>query len=118
MQPIFVALDLEATGMDPTRHEIVEVALVAFTADAIVDRFASLARPSGRLSLDIATLTGLDPAALEAAPEWSEIAPAVRRFLAGRPLVGQSPQFDLAMLAAAGVNHQGPVYDTYELAAL
>ncbi|HEU5430439.1 MAG TPA: helicase C-terminal domain-containing protein [Thermomicrobiales bacterium] len=118
MQQIFVALDLEATGMDPTRHEIIEVALVAFTSDAIVDRFSSLVRPAGRLSLDIATLTGLAADELETAPTWDEVAPAVRRFLAGRPVVGQSPQFDLGMLAAAGVSHAGPVYDTYELAAL
>ncbi|HEX5499627.1 MAG TPA: 3'-5' exonuclease, partial [Thermomicrobiales bacterium] len=100
MPQIFVALDLEATGMDPTRHEIIEVALVAFTSDAIIDRFSSLVRPAGRLSLDIATLTGLAPDELEAAPPWDDVAPAVRRFLAGRPVVGQSPQFDLAMLAA------------------
>ena len=45
MHNVFVALDLEATGMDPTRHEIIEVALAAFTSDAIIDRFARWSAP-------------------------------------------------------------------------
>lgn len=118
MSEVFVAVDVEATGMDPSRHEIIEVALVAFTAEAVVDEFQTLVRPRGRLSLDIATLTGIGAAELDVAPEWSAVAGPVRRFIAGRPIVGQSPDLDLAMLASAGVEHRGLVYDTHELAAL
>ena len=118
MSEVFVAVDVEATGMDPSRHEIIEVALVAFTVDAVVDVLQTLVRPRGRLSLDIATLTGISATELDAAPEWSAVAGPVRRFISGRPVVGQSPDFDLAMLTAAGVEHRGLVYDTHELAAL
>jgi DNA polymerase-3 subunit epsilon/ATP-dependent DNA helicase DinG len=114
----FVALDVEGTGMDPARHEIIEVAAVAFDRERVVDRLTTLVKPRGRVSLDIAVLTGIDPAALQAAPTFGEVAPRLRRFIAGRALVGQSIGFDLAMLHAAGLELPNPVYDTYELATL
>lgn len=114
----FVALDVEGTGMDPARHEIIEIAAVQFDRDRIIDRFSSLIRPSGRISLDIAVLTGIDPDELEGAPGLGQVAPAFRRFMAGHPIVGQSVEFDLRMLEAGGIILSNPVYDTYDLATL
>jgi len=114
----YVALDLEATGMDPSRHEIIEVAAVVFGRQGELERFDSLVRPRGRLSLDIAALTGIDPSALASAPTFGEIAPRLRRLLAGRPIVGQSVWMDVSMLDAAGIVLPNPSYDTFELATL
>ncbi len=114
----FVALDIEATGMDPARHEIIEVALVVFDRERVVERFDSLVRPRGRLSLDIAALTGIGERELAEAPTFGEVAPRLRRLLAGRPIVGQSVWMDVAMLDAAGVVLPNPTYDTYDLATL
>lgn len=118
MSETYVALDVEATGMDPARHEIIEVALVVFSREAELETFQTLIRPSGRISLDIMTLTGIGTDELAAAPSFGEVAPRLRRHLAGRPLVGQSGWMDVAMLEAAGLVVTNPVYDTYELATL
>lgn len=104
--------------MDPARHEIIEIAAVLFDRNQIIDRYTTLVQPAGRISLDIAVLTGIDQAELEAAPTLGEVAPALRRFVAGRPIVGQSVEFDLRMLESGGVVLTNPVYDTYELATL
>jgi DNA polymerase-3 subunit epsilon/ATP-dependent DNA helicase DinG len=104
--------------MDPARHEIIEVALVLFDADKILERYSSLVRPRGRLSLDIAALTGIHADELAAAPTFGEVAPKLRQFVAGRPTVGQSIWMDLAMLEGAGVVLPNARYDTYELATL
>lgn len=114
----FVALDLEATGMDSSRHEIIEIALVLFDSERIIERYSSLVRPRGRLSLDIAALTGIQADELAAAPTVGEVMPHVRRFVAGRPIVGQSVWMDLAMLEAAGMVVPNARYDTYELATI
>lgn len=114
----FVALDLEATGMDPARHEIIEVALVVFDRDGERERFSSLIRPRARLSLDISALTGIAPADVAAAPSFQEVAPTLRRLVAGWPVVGQSAEMDLAMLEAAGLSLRNPIYDTHQLATL
>jgi predicted DnaQ family exonuclease/DinG family helicase len=112
----FAALDLEATGMDPARHEIIEVGVIVFTRTGEVDRFESLIRPSRPISLDIQRLTGITPAELKEAPTIQEAASDIRRLVAGRPIVGQSIELDLAMLNAAGVSISSPLVDTYELA--
>ncbi|CAA9526546.1 MAG: DinG family ATP-dependent helicase YoaA [uncultured Thermomicrobiales bacterium] len=104
--------------MDPARGEIVEIAVVVFDRERELDRFSSLVRPRGALSLDIATRTGIDPAGLKDAPAFAEIAPALRRLLAGRPIIGHSVGLDVAMLDAAGMVLPNAVYDTYHLATL
>ena len=114
----FVALDIEATGMDPARHEIIEIAVVVFGREGERERFSSLVRPRARLSLDISALTGIAPAELEAAPRFTDIASTVRKLAAGRPIVGQSVGMDLAMVEAAGLSLRAPVYDTHHLATL
>jgi ATP-dependent DNA helicase DinG len=114
----FVALDIEATGMDPARHEVIEVAAVVFTREREIDRFTSLVRPRARLSLDAVSLTGIVPDELRSAPTLSEVGGTIRRLAAGRPVVGHSIDMDVAMLSAGGVALAGPQYDTHQIASL
>ena len=114
----FVALDVEATGMDPDRHEVIEVAVVVSSPTEPLERYATLVRPRRPLSLDISALTGISAADLNGAPDMAEVAPRLRRLLAGRPIVGHSVAMDVAMLGAAGITLPNPVYDTYQLATL
>lgn len=118
MTDTFVALDVEATGMDPGRHEIIEVAVVVSSPVETLERFSSLVRPRGAVSLDILSLTGIDRGELEAAPTMEQVAPRLRRLLAGRSIVGHSVAMDVAMLDAGGLVLPNPIYDTYQLATL
>ncbi len=118
MSDQFAALDIEATGMDPSRHDVIEVAVVVFSREREIDRFASLVRPRGRLSLDMAGLTGINPRDLQAAPAIDQLASVLRRMTAGRPIVGHSVELDIAMLDAAGVSLPSVIYDTHLLATL
>lgn len=104
--------------MDPVRHDVIEVAFVVFSRDRELERFTSLVRPKGRMSLDIATLTGIAPTELQKAPRLSEIEPTMRRLVAGRPIVGHSIEMDIAMLQGGGVAIPGPFYDTHQIATL
>ncbi|MFL5761545.1 MAG: helicase C-terminal domain-containing protein [Thermomicrobiales bacterium] len=112
----FAALDLEATGMDPARHEIIEIAVIVFTRTSEIERFETLIRPRAALPLDIQRLTGITPAEVKGAPTMDEAASRIRRLVAGRAIVGQSIEMDLAMLDAAGVRISSPLIDTFELA--
>ncbi|MEA2528837.1 MAG: ATP-dependent helicase DinG [Thermomicrobiales bacterium] len=118
MDDQYAALDVEATGMDPVRHEVIEVAVVVFSRERELDRFTSLVRPRARVSLDSATLTGITHEELRGAPPLSEIGATVRRLTAGRPVVGHSIDMDLAMLTAGGVSIASPQYDTHQIATL
>jgi Rad3-related DNA helicases len=115
---IFVALDVETTGLEVGVDEIIEVAAVKFRGDEVLETFQRLVAPRQTLPLKITRLTGITPADLEHAPRFSAVAPDLVRFLQNYPIIGHSINFDLAMLRAQGMSFTQPCYDTFELATL
>ena len=118
MPRIYVALDIEATGMDPERDEIIEVAALKFRDEEVLERFETLVQPRRPLPLAVSSLTGLTMRDLRRAPSFGQIAPRLRQFVRNYPIVGQSPEYDLQMLAAHGLELRNPVYDTFRLATI
>lgn len=116
--PVYVALDLETTGLDPEHDEIIEVGAVRFTEDRVLDTYQTFVNPRRPLSARIQRLTGIRPDDLERAPSFAAIAREVEAFIGSDPVVGQNVRFDLEFLARRGVVARGPAYDTRDLAAL
>lgn len=85
-----IFLDLETTGLDATRDEIIEIAMVPFTFSRdgrifdIGDAFTALREPSVPISPEITALTGIDAAMV--AGKTIDIA-AMRLMAAGAVLV-------------------------------
>ncbi|RPF42818.1 DNA polymerase-3 subunit epsilon/ATP-dependent DNA helicase DinG [Thermodesulfitimonas autotrophica] len=115
---LYVALDVETTGLDRTRDEIVEVGLCRIENGAITARFSSLVRPEGPIPLRVKRLTGIDAAALREAPPWREIAPSVAAFIGDLPVVGHCVDFDAAFLERYLGQPLAHRLDTCELARL
>ena len=118
MADTLVALDIEATGMDPARDEVIEIGAVKFRGQKVVDCFETFVRPRGQISLGIRSLTGLSNEELRSAPFFSVVSPKLRDFIRNAPIVGQSVGMDLDMLAAAGLGFANVRYDTFELATI
>lgn len=114
----YVAVDVEATGMQAGRDEILEIGVVTFNADGIGETYTTLVRPSRPVPLDIVRLTGIDDAALADAPPFSAVLPRIGELIADRPIVGHSVQFDVAMLRAAGLAADNGQVDTHQLASV
>ncbi|NTW97796.1 MAG: DNA polymerase III subunit epsilon, partial [Oscillochloris sp.] len=115
---IFVALDVETTGLQAGVDEIIEFAAVKFRGGEIIERYSQLVAPRQPLPLKITRLTGIRPEDLVGAPRFNEIGADVARFIKSYPLVGHSVGFDLGMLRAQGMSFSQPAYDTFELATL
>jgi DNA polymerase-3 subunit epsilon len=66
-------VDVETTGLDPTEHEIVELAMVPFNYGldgqiySVEEPFHRLRKPSHPIPADITALTGIDNAMVEGA---------------------------------------------------
>ena len=118
MTQVYVALDLEATGMDPARDEVIEIGAIKFRNGQIIDEFETKVRPRSGVSFGIQTLTGLSNDDLKEAPRFAAVAPRLRDFVKNAPIVGQSIGFDLDMLSAAGLGLQNRRYDTFEMATV
>ncbi len=115
---IYVALDVETTGLRAGEDEIIEVAAVKFRGGEILERYSQLVRPHQPLPLKITRMTGITPEDVAAAPHFNEIGADVARFVKSYPLVGHSVSFDLGMLRAQGVTFNQAVYDTFDMATL
>ncbi|MGB3330291.1 MAG: helicase C-terminal domain-containing protein [Thermomicrobiales bacterium] len=113
----FVAVDVEASGADPARDEIIEIAVIVFERDGIIEEFSRTIRPKRPVSLDIQRLTGISEAELAAGAPWDEVRPEVERMIGSLPLVGHSIQVDVAYLQAAGIRLPNRQLDTYQLAS-
>ncbi len=116
--PVYVALDLEATGGSPEEDEITEVAAIRFSEHAVLERFHTLVRPGRPPSLRIQRLTGIDAADLASAPSFVEVRARLAAFLGDWPLVAHSVEIDRDRLQRQGMPVGNPGFDTYEMAGI
>lgn len=118
MTQIYVALDLEMTGLDTDEDEIIEVGAVKFRSDEVLETFSQLVKPRRPLPLKITRLTGITVEELLHAPGFNDIAPDIVRFIKHYPIIGHSVDNDIEMLRMQGVHFAQPVYDTFHLSAM
>jgi predicted DnaQ family exonuclease/DinG family helicase len=119
-QRIYVALDLETTGLDPKRDAIMEIGAVRFTDGVVLDRFATLVNPQRPIPLRIQQLTGIRDADVAHAPRLEDVLPELRAFVSSQTsaVIAHNAPFDMGFLRARGVNFQRPALDTLELATI
>ena len=114
----YIALDLEATGMQSERDEVIEIGALKFSEDRVIDRWESFVRPSQPIPYKVTQLTGIKQTHVAHAPLMRDIAPSLTRFVGNSPIVGQSVELDMGMLARSGVQLTNVQWDTFELATL
>ena len=113
--PAFVALDLETTGLDFEKDEIIEVALVRFENGEPKENLDFLVKPSAaELRPFIETLTGINKADLEGASDFATIAGQICSFIGELPVVAHNAVFDSKFLkqtfAKVGINYDSHVF--------
>ncbi|MBI3913716.1 MAG: 3'-5' exoribonuclease [Chloroflexi bacterium] len=118
MPRIYIALDLETTGLQADRDAIIEIGAVKFRGDEILGEWSSLVNPQRTLSNKISRLTNITQDDVEDAPSLYSVLPAFKRFVGEQPLVGHNIQFDIAFLQRTGFNALAPMLDTFELACI
>lgn len=99
----YVVVDLETTGLDPERDQIIEIGALDVAAGRPGRRFSTLLQP--RTPLDgqyvspfITQLTGITNEMLAAAPQPRQALEAFGRFLGSRVVVGYNVGFDMGFL--------------------
>jgi DNA polymerase III epsilon subunit family exonuclease len=96
--PDFVAVDLETTGLEPSKSDIIEVGATIFRNGIETDHFTSLIRPTRPLPDRISALTGLAAGELDWARSFSEVMPGFLDFLGDFPIVAHNAEFDMGFL--------------------
>ena len=117
-EQVNVALDLETTGLDSNRHQILEVGAVRFRGDEVVETYQTLVNPCVAIPEFIQRLTHISPQQVKRAPFFSSVASEIEDFLGADPIIGHNIQFDIGFLANNGVQLNNPSYDTWDLATV
>lgn len=113
--PDFVAVDLETTGLEFDKDEIIEVALVRFENGVPGESVDFLVKPTEAvLRPFIEKLTGISAADLESADDFASIAGKICSFIGDLPLVAHNAAFDSKFLKQSllkvGINYDSHMF--------
>jgi DNA polymerase III subunit epsilon len=120
----YCVLDLELSGLDPRRHEIIAFGAIPVEEGRVHLRGAasSLVRPSGPLTEESIRVHGIRGPDLADAPALDDAIELLLEAMAGRVLVAHYARIEREFLGPplrrAGVRLRGPVLDTADLAPL
>jgi ATP-dependent DNA helicase DinG len=117
--PEYVSLDLETTGLDPSRDRVIEVGAVAFTPDSTLATLERLVDPRRPLPEAVARLTGINQADLRGAASAESALGELAEFMRGRQPVGHGARLDVDFLTASGVwEGDREILDTLDIARI
>src|SRR5436853_3754699 len=100
----YVALDLEATGLDTDSDCIIEIGAVRFEGGDVIDRLRTFVNPQRPVPHAVQRLTGISDGDVAGAPPLYEAAAQLQAFLGDDPLVGHNILgFDALFLRRADI---------------
>lgn len=94
----YVIIDVETTGLDPSKDELIEVAALKIMNNSIVDSFSSLINPGIEISDFITNLTGISNTDLISAPCCKDVLNLLKDFISDDILIGHNVHFDINFL--------------------
>lgn len=118
MSQVYVALDLETTGLDAQRDAIIEIGAAKFRRDEALDTFSTFVDPGRHIPHEITTLTGITDQDVKGAPRLYDVLPGLVRFVGEHPIIGHSVDFDLRFLQEHSQQFDNECLDTFELAGV
>ncbi|MBF5058730.1 putative quorum-sensing-regulated virulence factor [Candidatus Neptunochlamydia vexilliferae] len=96
----FVCFDCEATGLDPEKDRIVEIAAARFTFDGVVETIEDLINPSISIPQTTIEIHHITDDMVKDKPPIKEVIGKYLDFIGDHIVVGHAIPFDLALLDA------------------
>lgn len=106
----FIVLDLETTGLDATRHEIIEIGAIRYRKGTTThETLQALVKPSRKVPKKITEITGITQEMIDSKGEsLADVMRELMVFVGESRLVTFNAEFDMAFLHAATVRHGLP----------
>jgi DNA polymerase-3 subunit epsilon len=121
----FICIDCEATGLDPKADRIVEVAVIKFTFDEVLESYETLIDPECLIPESSIAIHHITPEMVQGKPLIADVIPHLLSIIGRNTIVGHGVLFDIELIAHAadrsGINHtlrQNRYFDTLRLARL
>ncbi len=115
----YCSLDLELSGFDPLKNEILELGFAFFNPTknglVVTETYSQVFRPQGEVHPKILGLTGISREELAAAPTLNECREFIQEKIGDAVLVGHNIAVDARFLEAFGFKLSGLTVDTLDL---
>jgi len=95
---LYAVVDIETTGGMPRRDRIIEIAIVLYDGNTIVDRFETLVDPERSIPYEITRITGITDDMVINAPKFYEVARKVVEMTEGAIFVAHNVRFDYSFI--------------------
>lgn len=97
----FICLDCEMTGLDPVQDRIIEIGIVKFTFDGVIESFESLIDPERPISPDSIAIHHITEEMIVGKPKIEEVLPRILELIGSHIIVGHGILHDIDMIAKA-----------------
>ncbi len=94
----FVVFDVETTGLDPLKEEIIEIGACKVVNGRIDETFSTFVKPNKHIPREITELTGIDDEMVKDAPTINYAMPDFYKFCDGTVLVAHNIAFDISFI--------------------
>jgi DNA polymerase-3 subunit epsilon len=122
---IFVCIDCETTGLDTNNDRIIEVAVVLFSSDKILEQYETLIDPECEISAESMAIHHITQEMVQGKPKIHEVLKEILKMVGKHIIIGHGVKFDIDMLANAAKRvcipcgiQENRVIDTLRLARL
>ncbi|MDR3334839.1 MAG: 3'-5' exonuclease [Treponema sp.] len=95
---VFVAFDLETTGLDAKKDRIVEIGAVKFDKQGLMARFSTLINPGIPMPEEAGRVNNITDEMLRDQPSLDEVFPDFIRFIKNTVLVAHNAPFDCGFI--------------------
>ncbi len=114
----FIIFDLETTGLDPLKHEILEIGAIRVNRDSdIHETFQQLLKPRKKIPARATAINGITQEMVDKeGKELSEVINDFIEFIADHRLVAFNADFDMGFIKTAALKHGHEINNDYSCA--
>jgi DNA polymerase III epsilon subunit-like protein len=95
----FLVVDVETTGLDPRRDDIVEIAVVrCIPGSGYQPHISALVKPKCPIGAGASEVHGIYDHDVEFEESFEDVAPSIFDFMGGLPICGWNVKFDVSFL--------------------
>ena len=115
----YVVFDVETTGLDSSKDEIIEIGACKIVNGQICEVFSTFVKPSKKIPKEITELTGIDDEMVKDAPTINYVLPDFYKFCFESSIVAHNASFDMGFVYSVArkfsYKFDNQIIDTLEL---
>jgi len=102
----FISLDLETTGLNISKDEIIEISAIHFRDGEVFDEFTTLIKPSVNIPKKITEITGITDSLVSDSPSIDSVFDKFLNFIDDSIIVAHNIDFDIGFIKKYAANNE------------